>query len=117
MPKPRGISLVEILVATVIFGVSMVGLMSVFVSGKRNLLHARERAVSVQLAKFFIDPLQMDVKQENWGQAGNIFTAGGTAGPEIINNTSFSATYAVTDVVSSDLKRVITTITWTEPPL
>lgn len=112
MRKKRGSSLIEILVATVIFALVMFGLIGVFVAGKGHLIHARERMMSAEIGKFFIDPLQSYVKQEGWGS--NILTSGGSDGPETINNTDFSAAYVVTDVSGTNLKRVITKITWTE---
>lgn len=115
MHKENGFSLIEVLVATVIFGLIILGLVSVFVAGKRHVLNARERMIGAQLGKFFVDPLQMDVRQDNWGQAANIFTAGGSAGPETINNTPFTATYGVADVTGTDVKRMLTTITWPDP--
>jgi Tfp pilus assembly protein PilV len=112
MRKKRGSSLIEILVATVIFALVMFGLIGVFVAGKGHVIHARERMIGAEIGKFFIDPLQEHVKQESWGS--NILTTGGIAGPETINNTDFSAGYVVTDVLGTNLKRVITNITWTE---
>ncbi|MFH1281470.1 MAG: prepilin-type N-terminal cleavage/methylation domain-containing protein [Candidatus Omnitrophota bacterium] len=114
MRNKNGFSLFEILVSSVIFSLVMLGMVSVFISAKRLVLHARERMVSAEIGKFFIDPLQMDVKFENWGQAGNIFTSGGSGVTQRINGVDFSGTHAVAVVAGTDLRRVITTINWTE---
>lgn len=110
--KPKGFTLVEILVSTAIFSMVMLGMISVFTAAKGRLIHARQRMTSSQLGKFFIDPLQADVRFEDW--ATGIFAAGKTPETEKINNTDFTATYAITDVSGTSLKRVATTISWTE---
>ncbi|MFH1190906.1 MAG: prepilin-type N-terminal cleavage/methylation domain-containing protein [Candidatus Omnitrophota bacterium] len=121
MRKKNGFSLIEVLVSAVVFSLVMLGMVSVFISAKRFMSHARERMVSAEIGKFFIDPLQMDVKFENWGQAGNILTSGGSGVPQRINGVDFSGTHAVTAVPDAtpldpydNLRRVITTISWTE---
>ncbi|MDP2830669.1 MAG: prepilin-type N-terminal cleavage/methylation domain-containing protein [Candidatus Omnitrophota bacterium] len=110
MRKQLGFSLVEILVATVVFSLVMLGMVSVFVAAKGHIMRSRERMISVEIGKFFIDPLQMDVKQENWDTS--IFVLGKSPNTQIINNTKFTATYVISNVIGTDLYRVITTITW-----
>lgn len=110
MCKKDGFSLIEILVATVIFSLVMLGLVGVFVAAKGHIMRSRERMISAEIGKFFIDPLQMDVKQENWDTS--IFVLGKSPNTQEINNTDFTSTYVIADVASTDLHRVITTITW-----
>ena len=121
MRKKIGLSLVEVLVASTVFSLVMLGLFSVFASGNKQIVHIRERMTSAQLGKFFLDPLQVYVRQDTWDQVGNelketlgIPRAGGFS-PQIVNNRSFSETHAVYAVPSTNLRRVITTITWIEP--
>jgi prepilin-type N-terminal cleavage/methylation domain-containing protein len=115
MRKKRGFSIVEVLVSAVIFSLVMVGLMSVFIAGNNHIVHARERMTSVQLGKFFIDPLQMNVRQDTWG-AGNELAVDGTRSgvTQIINNRSFTESHVVSAVTGTDLRRVTSTISWTE---
>ncbi|MBU4252770.1 MAG: type II secretion system GspH family protein [Candidatus Omnitrophica bacterium] len=115
MRKKNGFSLVEILVASSVFSLVILGLVSVFIAAKGHVIHARERMVSAVIGKFFIDPLQMDVRQENWDTS--IFVLGKSPDTQIINNTEFTATYVIADVVDTDLHRVITTITWPDSTL
>lgn len=139
MHNKSGFSLVEIIVASVIFALVVVGLMSVFVAGSKHIIHARERMTSAEVGKLFIDPLQTDVNQSTWtlGQASNALTIGTTycdsdaghtqnkncppAAQRVVNNREFSATYAIADattdtaLANTDLRRVTTTITWNEP--
>lgn len=134
----------EIIVATVLFSLVIVGLLSVFITGNKQVIHARERMVSSELSKLFVDPMQAHVRQDAWDLATNAlyipalpvtsFTSycdsvGGhtqnpicpaTAAERKINNRDFSAQYNVSRVLDSSgadtgMRRVTTTITWREP--
>ncbi len=115
MCKKKGFTLVEILVASVLFFLVILGLASVFVSAKRLTLHARERMVSAEIGRFFVDSLQSEVKQDGWNNS--IFVLGKAPETQTINNTVYTATYAISDVAGTDLHRVITTISFAEPAL
>jgi prepilin-type N-terminal cleavage/methylation domain-containing protein len=62
----RALTLLEILIALVILAVIMAGLTNLFISGKRWMLHARARMAGGEIGKEFLDPLQMQVRQDNW---------------------------------------------------
>ena len=122
MCKKRGFSLVEAMVASVLFSLVLLGLISVFMSGGKHLTHVRERMTSAQLGKFFLDPLQIYVRQDTWDQVGNELMVGSRAGvAQSINNRNFSEIHAVDDattdsaLVGTNVRRVITTISWIEP--
>jgi prepilin-type N-terminal cleavage/methylation domain-containing protein len=131
MRKKKGFSLVEVLVAAVIFSLLMLGMFSVFVSASKHITHARERMTSSQLGEFFIDPLQVYVRYDTWDQASNELrlTTAGTPRfgvTQSINNRNFSETHTVADgnpaginydaaLAGTVLRRVTSTITWTEP--
>ncbi|MDD5476611.1 MAG: prepilin-type N-terminal cleavage/methylation domain-containing protein [Candidatus Omnitrophica bacterium] len=133
MCNRSGFSLVEIIVALVVFALVIVGLLGLFVAGGKNIIHARERMTSAELGKLFIDSLQMDVRQDTWdlGQASNALTVGTTycdsvgghtqnkdcptAAQRKVNNRDFSAQYVIDGVSGTDLRLVTTTITWNEP--
>lgn len=122
MRKKNGFSLVEVIVAAVIFALVIVGLMGVFMAASKHLTHARERMSSAQLGKFFLDPLQADVRQDTWDQIGNELklTPIGTPraavfSPQTINKNTFSGVHDVSAIPGMEnLRRVITTITWDE---
>jgi len=109
-------TLLEIIIAMIIISLVVAGLAGVFVAGKRHLLHSRERIVSSELGKLFMDPFQLDVRQDTWDQAGNKLNvaAGVALEAQKINNTDYSAAYDVTEVSGTDLRRVIVNVNWTE---
>jgi type II secretory pathway pseudopilin PulG len=119
MPNKAGFTLVEIIVASVVFALTIAGLLSVFVAGSKHIIHTRERITSAELGKLFIDPLQTDVRQDTWN-SNALGTLAIPTASETINNTLFTATYAAADssadpaLAGTDLRRVTTTITWNE---
>lgn len=133
MHRNRGFSLVEIIVATIILSLTILGLLGVFVAGNNWVVHFRERSTSAELGKLFVDPLQMDVREDTWtsGVAGNALTAGDTycdndAGhtqnkncptqeQRTVNAKEFTTGYRITaDSPAAKLRKVTTIIRWSE---
>jgi len=98
MPK-RGFTLLEILVATIILALTTVGLANIFIVGKRYILSNRSRMVRGELGKYFLDPLQMNVRQDTWGVNGNcLSTTTGCPGQVTdMDNTTYTPTYQITN--------------------
>jgi len=119
MYNKSGFTLVEIIVASVLFALVIAGLLGVFVAGNRHIIHTRERMAGAELGKLFIDPLQIDVRQDTWN-SNPLGSLAILPVSETINNNKFSAAYTVADsstdnaLAGTDLRRVITTITWNE---
>lgn len=109
-------TLIEILVASMIFALIISGLVSVFVMAKDYSVHARARTTASQLGKFFLDPLQMQVDESNWGSncLGRHGAADCPDALETIDGRPYGATYNVDDIVGTDLRRVTVNITWNE---
>ena len=112
-------------------------MVSVFVAGKRNVMHARERITSSEIAKLFIEPLQLYVRQSDWDTASNglKWVAGNyttycdsipahaglqnpacpSAGTErMVNNIDYTAQYEVAKVAGTDLRSAKVKVSWTE---
>ncbi len=127
-----GLTLFEIVVATILLSIIMTGLMSVVVAGKRYILHSRSRMTSAELGKLFLDPLQMYVRQNTWDESTNALSEGTTycdgvnghtqnpSCPSLDGRTIDNIVYAAKYEISSDLdlvpnlRKVKTTIQWTE---
>jgi len=62
----KGLTLVEIIVSTVIMALIMAGMSNIFIAGRRHLLHSRCRMTSAELGHYFLDPLQLQVRQDTW---------------------------------------------------
>ena len=100
----------EIIVSTLILALIMAGLVSTFVSGKRWLAHSRARMAGGEMGKYFLDPLALEVRQDEWNETGGSdsdYQAGnnlqktpepqGTTGTEVnIDNRTYTPTYHVT---------------------
>jgi len=127
-----GLSLTEILVSTVILSLVALGLTNVFVSSKRQIVHSRARMTTGELGKYFLDPLQMYVRQDTWGQSGNQLTLGRYRSPNntlipdystytpvtwleepLLDNIIYYPAYQVTPM--GNLRKVKFTISWNEP--
>ncbi len=118
MRKKSGFTLFEVLVSAVLFALVIAGLLGVFASGNRLLMHSRERMISSELQKFFVEPMQMNVRQDQWTATNPLRILGPTALiSQTINNQQFNAQYTTGAVSGTDLRRVTTTMTWTEPSL
>ncbi len=116
MDKHSGFTLVEIIVSMVVFALIVIGLSSVFISASKLIVHNRERMTSAQLGKFFLDPLQADVRYDTWDQSSNELRVGSRSGAgQTINNRNFSEAHVVSIVSGTDLRRAVSTISWTEP--
>lgn len=131
----------EILVSTLIISLTLIGLANIFVAGKRYILHTRSRMAGGELGKYFLDPLQMSIRQnpstptaqDGWDQPenglfltptngrycdSNLTTPDQTNCPSPAERTlhgiPYDARYDITPVTDTDLRRVKLTINWDE---
>ena len=119
--KATGVSLVEILVSTVIFALIMGGLINLFVATKRISLHTGSRMKVGELGRYFLDPLQADVRQDEWGS--NCLSTDGIntncdptlLTPMKIDDVLYTPEYEKSPVIA-ELRKVELTIRWQESP-
>ncbi|MDD5129385.1 MAG: hypothetical protein PHO40_07040 [Candidatus Omnitrophica bacterium] len=128
--RNRSTTLFEVIIATLIFSLVMAGMVGVFVSGKRNILHSRERMTGSEMGKLFLEPLQLAVRQDTWDTAANALYVGTTycdasgsdqnpacpsvASQRTVNNIDYSAQYDVSYVSGTSLRRAKVQVNWTE---
>jgi Tfp pilus assembly protein PilV len=112
----KALTLLEIIVSIIILSVTMIGLANIFISGKRYILHARARMGGGELGKFFLDPLQAEVREDTWNAPGNNLTVQPYPHmQEGVNNIIYNYTYTVAPAPgNANLRRVVAEIGWNE---
>lgn len=115
MEKQDAFTLLEVLVSTVVLAVVIAGIANVFLSGKRYILHSRARMAGGELGRFFLDPLQTDVRQDQWGS--NCLSAQtGCPGAQTVEGLSYAPNYNITNNSPvANVNRVKVNIIWNEP--
>ena len=110
----------------------MGGLANLFVATKRLILHASSRMVVGELGKYFLDRLQMHVRQDTWDTASNYIKIGEYKSSDAIPCSGYGSytnvawlnepsldgiTYYPTQRVENKdgLRKVRLTICWQEP--
>jgi Tfp pilus assembly protein PilW len=124
----KGVSLLENLIAVIILVLIIFGMMGIFISGRQNITHSRSLVAAAELGRYYLDPLQMQVRQDLW--AGNCLGAGNgalcdadnsTFPDQDINGIIYTPNYVVSDAPGPGgttvptVHRVKLTVTWTEP--
>jgi len=112
----------EIIISVVILAMVMTGLANIFVGSKRWLLHARLRMAGGELGRHFLEPLQMQVRQDQWGS--NCLSSNPTSGCDLnswidpYGNITYLPTYSINSLNSPNdrLRKVKLTLSWSEPP-
>lgn len=110
-----GFTLMEIIMAVVILSVIMLGLVSVFVSGKKLIRHGRARMTAAELGKLFLDPLQMKVRQDTWATSciNQQNCANETVGTANGLDRDYTVNYTInTNAPLTNLNRVKAEIKW-----
>jgi len=113
MPK-KGLSLIEIIVSLVIMSITMVGLVNIFISARRHILHARTRMTGGELGKYFLDPLQMEVRQDTWDNNSLSVRPPYNGTNQTIERINYRPIYNITSVNNTTLRRVVVDIVWNE---
>lgn len=65
--KRKGLSLLEILISTILLALVIAALANIFIATKRLVMHTRSRAAAAELSRIYMDSLQMQISQQNWG--------------------------------------------------
>ncbi len=111
----RAFTLIEVIVAAFVLATALGGLVGLFLSGKRHILHVRYRGTAAQVSKYFLDLLHSEVSQANWST--NCLGSGANCpGVVTIDNIQYTPTYTRNlNSPIANVNRVRLNITWTEP--
>ena len=114
-PKRQAVTFIELLVSVVILASTIVSIFSLFGSAKRWIEFSQSRMTVGELAKRALDPLQMQVRQDQWG-VNCLSTDSCTAAPISIQNRNYNVNYTISnDQPITNLNRVRVDIDWYEP--
>ena len=132
MKKQNALTLIEILISTVVLALVFLGLLNLFISGRKYLQHSQSRMGGSELGKIFLDPIfPIEVRQNDvggnpvwWWKSGdpttNNLTPKSITGNDVMaytsmNGVAYTATSTVYTVDSTNILRgVQTKITWNE---
>lgn len=127
----KGLSYIEILVSSILVAIVLVGLANLFFVAKRYVALGGSKGAGMELGKRFLDPLQMQVRQDTWGAAGNDLSAtapyrycdddGSTPNQtncpsqaqRTVNNVIYTSRYDIGNPTVYTVRRVQALIQWT----
>lgn len=119
--KKTGFTLLEVIIATLILALVIGSLANIFVVGKRHILYSRSKMQTAELGRLFLDPLQAQVRQDQWGNINHCLStnAGCPAGAQTLDSIPYTPTYDITNVNvgvgnTLPLRKVKVTISWNE---
>ena len=122
MVSLKGFTLLEIIVAALILSLAMLGLANVFLIGKKFMAHTKNRMASGGIGRFIMDPISMQVRQDQWNNytncVNNTLCKSGNStvtSSIVLNAINYTYTQTVSNLTGTNLRKVVTNITWTEP--
>lgn len=126
LSKKIGFTIVEVLVASMVFSIAAVGIFSTIAITRKPSAVSERKIAAAYYGKRVLDDLRAktDARPNVWN-GGALGTAGSLPysvglGTTTINGTVYTATYTVNDATPAspgapEVRKVDLTITWTEP--
>jgi prepilin-type N-terminal cleavage/methylation domain-containing protein len=126
----KGFTLFEILVSLLLISLAALGMINLFVLGKKYVAHSQARMSGGEIGKFFLEPLRMQVRQDTWGTGvgANCLSSDGTSNcgfnDQTVNNIAYAPLYARDAVAGTgsgnpndgtQMRRVTLQLQWYEP--
>lgn len=116
--RKKGFSLFEIIVSLIILSIAITGVTVLYTSSKKFVLHGRSTFIGTELGRVFLDPLQLDVRWDQWQTGSNCLSSTptlGCIGQQTVNNIQYDPVYTINTVGVTSLRRVTLNLNWTEP--
>jgi len=113
----KALTLLEILVSITLLSITMTGMLNIFTSSTRQQRHSRSRLTAAELARSFVDPLHMDVRQDQWGtNCLSGFAGSCPSAPLTIGGISYTPIVTCGGAPGTSIVRKVTAkVTWNEP--
>jgi len=117
----KGFSLLEIVISLIILGLTLAGIFSVFIAGRRYTERSRRKLVSLNVARQVIEKIKEDVRRDTWASSTNRLSTGShdAAGiytaPVDFSDWQGTVTYQVGDAGTSGLRQATINVSWNEP--
>ncbi|MDP8260050.1 MAG: type II secretion system protein [Candidatus Gygaella obscura] len=122
MKRKNGFSILEVLVALIIMGLSLLGMFSVFIAGRRYTERSRRKLTSINVGRKVLETLKDEVRQDTWSDSsnklrvGNGLTINSSDLPEkFLTYWDGTVIYDVSAVPDTNLRQASITIRWNEP--
>jgi len=114
--KNQGVTFIELLVSIIILAATISGIISLFASAKRWIEVSHSRMTMGEIGKLVLDPLQMQVNQDDWGT--NCLGTGVCTDQVIqIQSRDYNVQYFVEpNQPITNITRARILITWTNEP-
>jgi prepilin-type N-terminal cleavage/methylation domain-containing protein len=117
----KGFSLLEIIISLVILGLTLLGIFSVFIAGRRYTERSKRKLVSLNIARQVVEKIKEDVRQDTWNTGSNKLSVGTQnvssiySAPANFNDWSGTVECVVGGVGSTGLRQATIKVKWTEP--
>jgi hypothetical protein len=121
----KGFSLLENLIAAIVLMLIIFGMMGIFLAGRQHIAHSRSLVAAAELGRYYLTPLQMQVRQDQWDWTENCLgmkdkdkcESDLLLQPQNINGIIYTPHYAVSDAPPgiTTVRKVKLTISWDEP--
>lgn len=116
MHNNKGFTLIEIIASSILIALMVIGLTNIFMVAKSYVQHSRARLTGGELGRYFLDPLQMQVREDQW--ATNCLGASSCSSTNTtsrIDFIDFTGNFTTSTVPSTYLRKATVTISWQEP--
>ncbi|MDD5730535.1 MAG: hypothetical protein PHN57_05355 [Candidatus Omnitrophica bacterium] len=113
-------TLMEVLTASILLLLVSYGLAGLFLASHRHIIRSHFRLAAAEMGKVYLDPLQMDVRQDivaNPAAASCLKSGVGCPLAQTLDNVAYTNTYVRSLLPLSDgqnVTKVILTVVWAE---
>ncbi len=111
--RTQGFSLVEVVVASVVFAVSAAGVIAMMSSLNKPSEESSDAITASMVGKQILEKLRKDVDMVTWDDPGGALTVGDhTMADVVIDGKTYTPTYTVVEDASTGARRVDLHVDW-----